>query len=111
MVAPVRPVSYELLCPGLLGCCVCLHTQPGAVDVFLDFISYSGGPLPEQLLEKVRQQEVMHQQAELCGLLEGLLCWPCVVMRAQHVVHDRWTTKSLADRLSLLVLLLTSCCC
>jgi hypothetical protein len=24
--------------------------QPGAVDVFLDFISYSGGPLPEQLL-------------------------------------------------------------
>lgn len=27
--------------------------QPGAVDVFLDFISYSDGPLPEQLLSKV----------------------------------------------------------
>ena len=25
--------------------------QPGAVDVFLDFISYSSGPLPEQQLE------------------------------------------------------------
>ena len=24
--------------------------QPGAVDVFLDFISYSGGPLAEDLL-------------------------------------------------------------
>lgn len=28
-------------------------TQPGAVDVFLDFISYSGGPLPERLLEQM----------------------------------------------------------
>ncbi len=27
--------------------------QPGAVDVFLDFISYSGGPLPEELLPQV----------------------------------------------------------
>lgn len=26
---------------------------PGAVDVFLDFISYSGGPLPEELLPEV----------------------------------------------------------
>ncbi len=25
--------------------------QPGAVDVFLDFISYSGGPLPEEQLQ------------------------------------------------------------
>lgn len=24
--------------------------QPGAAEVFLDFISYSGGPLPEELL-------------------------------------------------------------
>ncbi len=31
-----------ILTPGL---------QPGAVDVFLDFISYSSGPLPEQQLE------------------------------------------------------------
>ncbi len=28
----------------------CPVPQPGAVDVFLDFISYSGGPLPEELL-------------------------------------------------------------
>jgi len=27
--------------------------EPGAVDVFLDFISYSGGPLPEELLPQV----------------------------------------------------------
>lgn len=27
-----------------------LLVQPGAVEVFLDFISYSGGPLPEELL-------------------------------------------------------------
>ncbi|CAL8471802.1 g11344 [Coccomyxa elongata] len=27
--------------------------QPGAVDVFLDFISYSGGPLPEELLPEI----------------------------------------------------------
>jgi hypothetical protein len=33
----------QILAPGLL---------PGAVDVFLDFICYSGGPLPEELLEK-----------------------------------------------------------
>ncbi|GAB4815280.1 hypothetical protein N2152v2_002326 [Parachlorella kessleri] len=33
-----------ILKPGLL---------PGAVDVFLDFISYVGGPLPEELLEAV----------------------------------------------------------
>ena len=33
-----------ILQPGLL---------PGAVDVFLDFISYSGGPLPEELLPQV----------------------------------------------------------
>ena len=28
--------------------------QPGAVDVFLDFICYSGGPLPEELLQQVK---------------------------------------------------------
>lgn len=33
----------KILAPGLL---------PGAVDVFLDFISYSGGPLPEELLDR-----------------------------------------------------------
>lgn len=34
----------NILSPGL---------EPGAVDVFLDFISYSGGPLPEELLAEV----------------------------------------------------------
>jgi len=34
-----------ILSPGLL---------PGAVDVFLDFISYSGGPLPEDLIPKLK---------------------------------------------------------
>ncbi|WOL15225.1 hypothetical protein Cni_G24006 [Canna indica] len=28
--------------------------DPGAVDVFLEFICYSGGPLPEELLEKMK---------------------------------------------------------
>jgi len=28
-------------------------SQPGAAEVFLDFISYSGGPLPEELLPKI----------------------------------------------------------
>lgn len=27
--------------------------QPGAAEVFLDFVSYSGGPLPEELLPQV----------------------------------------------------------
>jgi pimeloyl-ACP methyl ester carboxylesterase len=28
--------------------------DPGAVDVFLEFICYSGGPLPEELLPRVK---------------------------------------------------------
>ena len=35
----------KILQPGLL---------PGAVDVFLDFICYSGGPLPEEMLPAVK---------------------------------------------------------
>ena len=35
----------KILLPGL---------QPGAVDVFLEFICYSDGPLPEELLPKVK---------------------------------------------------------
>ena len=35
----------KILSPGL---------QPGAVDVFLDFICYSGGPLPEELLPDIK---------------------------------------------------------
>lgn len=35
----------KILLPGL---------EPGAVDVFLDFLCYSDGPLPEELLPKVK---------------------------------------------------------
>lgn len=31
--------------------------EPGAADVFLEFICYSGGPLPEELLPKVKVSE------------------------------------------------------
>jgi len=49
--------------------CVCVVAdpdvlQPGALDVFLDFICYPGGPLPEQLLQQVRGWE---QPAGGCG--------------------------------------------
>eukprot|EP00878_Enallax_costatus_P002483 GHUV01002663.1.p1 GENE.GHUV01002663.1~~GHUV01002663.1.p1 ORF type:complete len:406 (+),score=72.01 GHUV01002663.1:129-1220(+) len=37
----------------LVDCILKPGLQPGAVDVFLDFISYSGGPLPERLLEQM----------------------------------------------------------
>ncbi|GIL72233.1 hypothetical protein Vretimale_293 [Volvox reticuliferus] len=39
--AVTEELVQAILRPGL---------QPGAVDVFLDFISYSGGPLPEELM-------------------------------------------------------------
>eukprot|EP00898_Chlorokybus_atmophyticus_P004949 jgi/Chlat1/5455/Chrsp36S05448 len=43
----VTPELVSLILePGLL---------PGAVDVFLDFVSYSGGPLPEELLAAVKR--------------------------------------------------------
>ncbi|KAE8678829.1 Alpha/beta-Hydrolases superfamily protein isoform 2 [Hibiscus syriacus] len=37
-------------------CQIILHPglEPGAVDVFLEFICYSGGPLPEELLPQVK---------------------------------------------------------
>jgi len=35
----------KILLPGL---------EPGAADVFLEFICYSGGPLPEELLPQVK---------------------------------------------------------
>ncbi|KAL3143358.1 hypothetical protein ABBQ38_002191 [Trebouxia sp. C0009 RCD-2024] len=39
----------------LVDCILQPGLQEGAVDVFLDFISYSGGPLAEDLLEVVKQ--------------------------------------------------------
>jgi hypothetical protein len=50
--------------------------QPGAVDVFLDFISYSGGPLPEQLLAQVRAA------GQASGLWHTRARWPAG--RGQH---------------------------
>ncbi|XVF47565.1 hypothetical protein PTKIN_Ptkin03bG0119400 [Pterospermum kingtungense] len=44
--ASVRSILFQvILHPGL---------EPGAVDVFLEFICYSGGPLPEELLPQVK---------------------------------------------------------
>lgn len=37
----------------LVDCILSPGLEPNAVHVFLDFISYSGGPLPEELLSKV----------------------------------------------------------
>lgn len=34
--------------------------DPGATEVFLEFICYSGGPLPEELLPKVEVSDTMH---------------------------------------------------
>jgi hypothetical protein len=33
--------------------------DPGAVDVFLEFICYSGGPLPEELLPFVKVRKLL----------------------------------------------------
>ena len=33
--------------------------DPGAVDVFLEFICYSGGPLPEELLPLVKVRMIL----------------------------------------------------
>ncbi|QDZ22009.1 alpha/beta fold hydrolase [Chloropicon primus] len=37
----------------LVSCVLNPGLQPGAVEVFLDFISYSGGPLPEELIPQM----------------------------------------------------------
>ncbi|CAM9602744.1 unnamed protein product [Ascophyllum nodosum] len=38
----------------LVDCILTPGLEPGAVKVFLDFISYSGGPLPEDLLSAIK---------------------------------------------------------
>lgn len=43
----------------LVDCILTPGLQEGAVSVFLDFISYSGGPLPEDQLEAVERPVVM----------------------------------------------------
>ncbi|PNW75838.1 hypothetical protein CHLRE_12g558550v5 [Chlamydomonas reinhardtii] len=40
----------EAVTPELVQAILAPGLRPGAVDVFLDFISYSGGPLPEELM-------------------------------------------------------------
>jgi pimeloyl-ACP methyl ester carboxylesterase len=42
----------EAVTDELVACILKPGLEPGAVDVFLDFISYSGGPLPEQLIRE-----------------------------------------------------------
>lgn len=41
----------------LVDCILKPGLQPGAAEVFLDFISYSGGPLPEQQLQVLGAQQ------------------------------------------------------
>lgn len=38
----------------LVECILRPGLEPGAVDVFLEFICYSGGPLPEELLPQIK---------------------------------------------------------
>lgn len=38
--------------------------EPGAVDVFLEFVCYSGGPLPEELLPQVKVSNHFHKTRE-----------------------------------------------
>ena len=55
----------KILSPGLL---------PGAVDVFLDFICYSGGPLPEELLEKTTVPVSMLWGEKVCAYAGSVKC-------------------------------------
>lgn len=41
--------------------------DPGAVDVFLEFICYSGGPLPEDLLPQVKVESLYSHHPILRG--------------------------------------------
>jgi len=50
----------------LVDCILKPGLQPGAVDVFLDFISYSGGPLPEELIEQVGAGACRGRGREVC---------------------------------------------
>lgn len=43
----------EAVTDELVDCILKPGLEPGAADVFLDFISYSGGPLPEDLLARM----------------------------------------------------------
>lgn len=51
----------KILLPGL---------QPGAVDVFLDFICYSGGPLPEEMLPNIQAWQLNSSYAFLSPCFE-----------------------------------------
>ena len=46
----------EAVTDELVECILKPGLQPGAAEVFLDFISYSGGPLPEELLPKMPKE-------------------------------------------------------
>lgn len=46
----------ETVTDELVDCILKPGLQPGAAQVFLDFISYSGGPLPEDLLPQLSRE-------------------------------------------------------
>jgi hypothetical protein len=53
----------KILKPGLL---------PGAVDIFLDFICYSGGPLPKEMLPEVKVKSGSLTKTFRCSILFAL---------------------------------------
>ena len=73
--------------------------QEGAVDVFLDFISYSGGPLAEDLLEVIqRPVSILWGKLHLNGIMslktqwsvehESICCTTCKQMLYNHIFHN-----------------------
>jgi hypothetical protein len=55
----------------LVECILKPGLQPGAAEVFLDFISYSGGPLPEELLPIVPESVPVQDPVGAGGPLGG----------------------------------------
>lgn len=55
----IENILKEAYCDGttvteeLVSCVLNPGLEPGAVKVFLDFVSYSGGPLPEELIPRM----------------------------------------------------------
>jgi hypothetical protein len=62
----------DILTPGL---------QPGAAAVFLDFVSYSSGPLPEDLLPRVRTLGVSLAMSAAAGA-------GCAVLKSASLAAD-----------------------
>lgn len=72
----------KILKPGLL---------PGAVDVFLDFICYSGGPLPEDLLPEVKVNPGSPIEGYSFGILSDCrMVNDCQVLPPSHFIVLIW---------------------